>query len=136
MRAGSVAFEDAFEGVAAGQATRVVDAGELVNVVTADGNDPNGDPVTDDDTNTVPIDQNPAIQIVKTNEGVADGGGPLAGDEVPVARVLADVGLVGRQLGDQRLLCHRAAGGHQGLGHEERNDVRVPAGGRFDAERK
>ena len=37
----------------------------------------NGDPVTDDDTNTVPIDQNPAIQIVKTNEGVTDGGGPL-----------------------------------------------------------
>jgi hypothetical protein len=30
MGAGSVAFEDAFEGVTAGQATRVVDAGELL----------------------------------------------------------------------------------------------------------
>ena len=42
-----------------------VDAGEIVNLGTVTGTDANDDPVTDDDPLQLPIEPNPAIQIVK-----------------------------------------------------------------------
>ena len=42
-----------------------IDAGSVTNIADVTGDDPNGDPVTDSDTNTVSIDQNPALNIVK-----------------------------------------------------------------------
>ena len=56
----------------------------MTNIADVTGDDPNGDPVTDSDTNTVSIDQNPAIDLVKTNGGVVDedGNGDDAGDTI------------------------------------------------------
>ena len=61
-----------------------IDAGSVTNIADVTGDDPNGDPVTDSDTNTVSIDQNPAIDLVKTNGGVVDedGNGDDAGDTI------------------------------------------------------
>ena len=61
-----------------------IDAGSVTNIADVTGDDPNGDPVTDSDTNTVSIDQNPAIDVVKTNGGVVDedGNGDDAGDTI------------------------------------------------------
>lgn len=61
-----------------------VNAGEVTNVATAAGNDPQGQPVSDTDTNTVPIDQDPELTVVKTNGGVVDGdaNGDDAGDTI------------------------------------------------------
>ena len=44
--------------------------------------------MTDSDTNTVSIDQNPAIDLVKTNGGVVDedGNGDDAGDTISTTR--------------------------------------------------
>ena len=46
--------------------------------------DPNLDPVTDSDTNTVPITQTPSIDVVKANGGVVDldSNGDDAGDQI------------------------------------------------------
>ena len=61
-----------------------IDAGSVTNIADVTGDDPNGDPVTDSDTNTVSIDQDPAIDLVKTNGGVVDedGNGNDAGDTI------------------------------------------------------
>ena len=42
-----------------------VNAGSVFNKATASGNDPNGDPVSDDDTATVPLPKNPLVLLVK-----------------------------------------------------------------------
>src|SRR5690606_27856057 len=49
-----------------------VDAGEIVNIAVASGEDPNGDTVEDDDTVRLTIDQVPDIAISKVAELVAE----------------------------------------------------------------
>jgi uncharacterized repeat protein (TIGR01451 family) len=58
-----------------------IDAGSVVNTATASGDDPAGDPVTGDDTATVPVTQAPAIALVKTG-GLTAGATGAAGDTV------------------------------------------------------
>ena len=58
------------------------DANILVNIATATGQGPLGQPVQDTDTQTVPFTQNPAIQVVKTQALTTDAN----------ANTLADVG--------------------------------------------
>jgi uncharacterized repeat protein (TIGR01451 family) len=43
-----------------------VDAGSIYNVATATGKDPNGDPVEDEDDETVTAEQDPSIALTKT----------------------------------------------------------------------
>jgi uncharacterized repeat protein (TIGR01451 family) len=43
-----------------------VDAGSIYNVATATGTDPNGDPVEDEDDETVTAEQDPSIALTKT----------------------------------------------------------------------
>ncbi len=63
-----------------------IDAGSVVNVVTASGTAPDEEPVTDDDTNTVAIDQNPVITIDKVTVSGSSSGdnltGLIAGDAI------------------------------------------------------
>ncbi|WP_406245416.1 hypothetical protein ACI7YT_10155 [Microbacterium sp. M] len=66
-----------------------VNAGGVENTVTVTGNPPNGDPVTDEDEVTVPVDSAPAIELVKT--GVLDGTG-IAGDVVNYAFTVTNRG--------------------------------------------
>jgi len=42
-----------------------IDAGNVANVATTTGTDPNGDPVTDDDPEDIPTPQEPMIDIIK-----------------------------------------------------------------------
>ena len=64
-----------------------IDAGSVTNIADVTGVHPNGDPVTDSDTNTVSIDQNPALNtnivdydviqvngtpVLSTNKGLID----------------------------------------------------------------
>jgi len=74
----------------------IVDAGTLTNIVLANGTDPMGGPVGDDDTNTVSIDRSPAIQVVKSNGGVVDldANGDDAGDKVDYSYVVSNIGNV------------------------------------------
>ena len=58
------------------------DAGSLTNIATGTGQGPQGQPVQDTDTQTVPFTQNPAIQVVKTQALTTDAN----------ANTLADVG--------------------------------------------
>jgi uncharacterized repeat protein (TIGR01451 family) len=43
-----------------------VDAGSIYNVATATGTDPNGDPVTDEDDETVTAEQDPSLALTKS----------------------------------------------------------------------
>ena len=57
-----------------------VDAGQIGNLGTVEGTDPNGDPQTDSDPKTVDVPQFPAIDMVKS--GVFnDEDGDTFGDE-------------------------------------------------------
>ncbi|MBO1738489.1 DUF11 domain-containing protein [Leifsonia sp. TF02-11] len=56
-------------------------AGSVVNTATATATDPGGDPVTGDDTTTVPVDPAPRIALVKTG-GLAAGAAGAVGDRV------------------------------------------------------
>jgi uncharacterized repeat protein (TIGR01451 family) len=61
-----------------------LDAGSVTNIATGTGTDPNDDPVTDNDTNTVDVEQLPHLIVTKTNGGVVDkdGNGHDVGDEI------------------------------------------------------
>src|SRR5689334_5624267 len=61
-----------------------VDAGSVVNIATGTGTPPIGSDVSDDDTNTVPIEQDPSIQDVKAKGEVGDldGNGDDDGDHI------------------------------------------------------
>src|SRR5690606_20907970 len=54
-----------------------VDAGEVVNVAVVTGDDPNGDPIEDSDTERVTIEQAPGIEVDKD---AAPGGASNEGD--------------------------------------------------------
>ncbi len=68
-----------------------VDAGEVENTASATGTPPTGDPVTDDDTFTVPLTADPSIDLVKT--GALDGG-IAAGDTVTYTFTVTNAGNV------------------------------------------
>ncbi len=70
-----------------------VDAGSVVNTATATGTDPDGDPVTGDDTTTVDVPQNPGIVLVKTG-GLAAGATGAVGDTVEYSFVATNSGNV------------------------------------------
>jgi len=56
-----------------------VDAGQVVNTASATGKDPDGNDVTDDDTETVTGTKTPAIKVVKT---AASAVLPAVGDSI------------------------------------------------------
>ncbi|MCI0155682.1 DUF11 domain-containing protein [Leifsonia shinshuensis] len=70
-----------------------VDAGSVVNSATATGTDPGGDPVTGDDTTTVPLTPAPGIDLVKTG-GLAAGATGAVGDTVHFAFTATNSGNV------------------------------------------
>ncbi len=81
-------------------------AGSILNTATATGTDPNGTDVTDDDTVTTPVIQNPAISLTKTFIANADedgSGGVSINDTLTyefVATNTGDVTLVAVQITD------------------------------------
>ena len=71
------------------------DAGTLVNIATAAGEGPQGRPVQDTDTETVMFMENPAIQVVKTQELTTDAnlnGLPDVGDVVTYSYTVTNTG--------------------------------------------
>ncbi len=68
-----------------------VDAGEVENTASATGTPPTGDPVTDDDTFTVPLAAGPSIELVKN--GALDGNA-VAGDTVTYTFTVTNTGNV------------------------------------------
>ena len=82
------------------------DAASIINTATATGTDPNGTDVTDDDTVSTPVAQNPAISLTKTLFANADedgSGSVTLGDTLTyqfVASNDGDVTLVGVQITD------------------------------------
>ena len=64
---GTVTFE-----IPEGDTQADIDAGAILNTATADGTDPNGDPVSDANDSTVTFNQNPALDIVKSNGATGD----------------------------------------------------------------
>ena len=62
-----------------------VDAEVVVNIADVTAQDPDGEDVTDTDTNTVPVTGLPLIDLVKANGGVVDTNGSGrddAGDQI------------------------------------------------------
>ena len=71
------------------------DAASLTNIATATGQGPQGQPVVDTDTQTVPFAQNPAIQVVKSQALTTDAntnGLPDVGDVVTYSYVVTNTG--------------------------------------------
>ncbi len=68
-----------------------VDAGEVVNVATASGTPPTGDPVTAEDTTTTPIPADPVIELDK-QAGVPTGNS--AGDTIDFTFIVTNAGNV------------------------------------------
>ena len=71
------------------------DAASLTNIATATGQGPQGQPVVDTDTQTVPFAQNPAIQVVKSQALTTDAntnGLPDVGDIVTYSYVVTNTG--------------------------------------------
>ncbi|NBH06482.1 WD40 repeat domain-containing protein [Amycolatopsis sp. SID8362] len=74
-----------------------VDAGKVDNTATATGKAPSGDPVTDDDTATLPITSGPSISLTKAVSGIADVNGNRvvdAGDTVAYTFTVTNTGNV------------------------------------------
>ena len=68
-----------------------VDAGQVVNTATATGKDPDGNDVTDDDTETVTGTKTPAIEVVKT---AASAVLPAVGDSISYTITVTNTGNV------------------------------------------
>ena len=72
------------------------DAGFHTNIALATGKPPIGDPVTDDNTQTVNLTQNPAIEVIKTAGAITDvdNNGQDAGDTVNYTYTVTNTGNV------------------------------------------
>jgi uncharacterized repeat protein (TIGR01451 family) len=73
-----------------------VDAGDVDNTATVTGTPPIGDPVTDDDTVTLPLPGTPGIDIVKTAGPIVDvdGNGADAGDTIQYTFEVTNTGFL------------------------------------------
>ncbi|MEE8525564.1 MAG: hypothetical protein V3T72_16635, partial [Thermoanaerobaculia bacterium] len=71
-----------------------IDLGQRVNVATATGDPPTGPPVEDDDDHTVPLDQLPAMELLKDGSLDDGGDGATPGDLINYTFVVANTGTV------------------------------------------
>ncbi len=71
-----------------------IDAGVRDNTATAIGDDPNGDPVSDDDDHSEPLNGIPAIDLVKDGSLDDNGNGATPGDLINYTFVVTNIGNV------------------------------------------